>query len=84
MLLVAALCLAVTSVLLAQLGRQCRAVPRSIRVTAWITAATLCLGMSVVLLVPFAAWSIAVGVTWTTDLHSTACHDARSALVPAG
>ncbi len=64
-LLVAALCLAVTTVLLAQLGRQTHAVPRWILATAWATAATLCLGVSVVLLVPFAAWVIAFGIVWS-------------------
>jgi hypothetical protein len=64
-LVVAALCLAVTTVLLASLGRQHGAVPRWINATAWVTAGTLCLGASVVLLVPFAAWAIALGATWT-------------------
>lgn len=64
-LLVAALCLAVTTVLLARLGRQNRAVPRWIMATAWVTAATLCLGVSVGLLLPLAAWAIALGVVWS-------------------
>lgn len=64
-LLVAALCLAVTTVLVARLGRQNLAVPRWIMATAWVTAATLCLGVSVGLLMPFAAWAIAVGVVWS-------------------
>lgn len=64
-LLVAALCLAVTTVLLARLGRQNRAVPRWVMATAWVTAATLCLGVSVGLLLPFAAWAIALGVVWS-------------------
>lgn len=66
-LLVAALCLAVTTVLLARLGRQNRAVPRWIVATAWGTAATLCLGASVGLLMPFAAWAIALGLAWTAE-----------------
>jgi len=64
-LLVAALGLAVTTVLIARLGRQNNAVPRWIMASAWITAATLCLGVSVGLLLPFAAWAIAVGVVWS-------------------
>ena len=67
MLLVAALCLAFTTVLLARLGRQNLAVPRRISATAWGTAATLCLGVSVVLLVPFAAWAVALGLTWSVQ-----------------
>lgn len=66
-LLVAALSLAVTTVLLARLGRQNLAVPRWINVTAWATAATLCLGVSVVLLMPFAVWAIALGLAWSVD-----------------
>lgn len=66
-LLVAALCLALTTVLVARLGRQTDAVPRWIMVTAWATAATLLLGVTVALLVPFAAWAIALGVVWTAD-----------------
>lgn len=65
MLLVAALCLALTTVLLARLGRQNHAVPRWISVTAWAAAATLCLGVSVGLLMPFALWAIALGLTWS-------------------
>jgi hypothetical protein len=64
-LLVAALCLAATTVLIARLGRQNLAVPRWIMATAWVTAATLGLGVSVGLLLPFAAWSIAVGLAWS-------------------
>lgn len=64
-LLVAALCLAVTTVLIARLGRQNLAVPRWIMATAWVTAATLGLGVSVGLLLPFAAWAIAVGLAWS-------------------
>ena len=64
MLLVAALCLAVTTVLFARLGRQNGAVPRWIAATAWGIAATLCLGVSVALLLPFGAWAIALGLTW--------------------
>lgn len=63
-LLVAALCLALTTVLVARLGRQARAVPSWIAATAWATAAMLLLGVTVVLLVPFAAWAIAVGLAW--------------------
>lgn len=66
MLLVAALCLAVTTVLLAQLGRQDGAISRWIAATAWGIAATLCLGVSVVLLLPFGAWAIALGLLWRT------------------
>jgi hypothetical protein len=64
-LLVAALCLAVTTVLLARLGRLNAAVPTWISTAAWATAGTLCLGVSVVLLLPFAAWAIALGVVWS-------------------
>lgn len=64
-LLVAALCLALTTVLVARLGRHTDAVPRWIMVTAWATAAMLLLGVTVALLVPFAAWAIALGVVWT-------------------
>ena len=64
-LLVAALCLALTTVLLARLGRQNLAVPRWIGATAWATAATLCLGVTVGLLIPFAGWAIAVGLVWS-------------------
>lgn len=67
MLLVAALSLAVTTVLLARLGRAHGSVPRWVALAAWVTAATLCLGVSVVLLVPFAAWAIALGVTWRCE-----------------
>lgn len=67
MLLVAALCLALTTVLLARLGRQNLAVPRWISATAWITGATLCLGVSVGLLIPFAAWAIALGLAWSLE-----------------
>ncbi len=63
-LLVAAICLAVTTVLIAQVGRQNLTVPRWIMATAWVTAFTLCLGVSVGLLMPFAAWAIAVGIVW--------------------
>lgn len=65
-LLVAALCLAVTTVLLARLGRLNAAVPTWISTTAWATAATLCLGITVALLLPFAAWAIALGVVWSS------------------
>ena len=65
MLLVAALCLALTTVLFPRLGRQNLAVPRWISVTAWAAAATLCLGVSVGLLMPFALWAIALGFTWS-------------------
>jgi hypothetical protein len=64
-LLVAALCLAVTTVLVARLGRMNAAVPAWINTTAWATAGTLCLGISVVLLLPFAAWAIALGFAWS-------------------
>lgn len=64
-LLVAALGLALTTVLLARLGRQNLAVPRWISATAWATAVTLCLGVSVGLLLPFAAWAIALGLAWS-------------------
>lgn len=67
-LLVAALCLAVTSVLLARLGRRSQALPGWVLITSWATAATLCLGVSVVLLVPFAAWVIAMGLVWSARL----------------
>jgi len=71
LLLVAALCLAVTTVLLARLGRQNLAVPRWIMTTAWVTAATLCLGVSVGLLLPFAPWAIAVGLLWSVPRTPT-------------
>jgi hypothetical protein len=71
-LLVAALCLAVTTVLLARLGRQNRVVPPWIMGTAWVTAATLCLGVSVGLLMPFAAWAIALGLAWRSEVSSPA------------
>jgi hypothetical protein len=67
MLLVAALCLAPTVVLLARLGRQAHAIPPWISATAWVAAATLALGVSVVLLVPFAAWVIAFGLAWSSE-----------------
>jgi hypothetical protein len=35
--------------------------------TAWATAVTLALGVTVVLLVPFGAWAIAVGLVWTSE-----------------
>lgn len=66
MLVVAALCLALTTVLLAGLGRQNLAIPRWISAAAWVTAATLCLGVSVGLLMPFALWAIALGLTWSS------------------
>jgi hypothetical protein len=66
-LLVAALCLALTTLLIARLGRRSGAVPRWIVVTAWATAVTLALGVTVVLLVPFGAWAIAVGLVWTSE-----------------
>lgn len=64
-LLVGALCLGLTGVLLARLGRNSNAVPRRLGVAAWVVAATNCLGVTVVLLVPFAAWSIALGLVWS-------------------
>ena len=67
MLLVAALSLACATVLLARLGRRVAAVPGWIVATAWATAVTLCLGVSVALLVPFAAWVIALGLAWRTS-----------------
>jgi hypothetical protein len=66
-LLVAALCLALATLLIARLGRRSGAVPRWIVVTAWATAVTLALGVTVVLLVPFGAWAIAVGLVWTSE-----------------
>jgi len=63
-LFVAAIPLAVTVVLLARLGAGQGSVPRWVVVTAWVTAALLLLGASVGLLMPFAAWSIALGLTW--------------------
>lgn len=66
-LLVAALWLALTTVLLARIGRQSDAIPRWVTGAAWATAATLVLGVSVVLLVPFAAWAIATGLVWTAE-----------------
>jgi hypothetical protein len=82
-LLVAALCLALTAVLLARLGRHSGAVPRWIHATAWATAATLLLGVSVALLVPFAAWAIALGIAWRshgspTPATSTPVTEGRS------
>jgi hypothetical protein len=67
LLLVAALCLALTTVLLARLGRHGGAVPRWVTTTAWATAVTLLLGVSVALLVPFAAWAIALGLAWRSE-----------------
>jgi len=64
LVLVAALCLAVATVLVARLGRESGAVPRWVSATAWATAATLVLGVSVGLLMPFAAWAIALGIAW--------------------
>jgi len=64
MLLVAALCLACATVLLARLGRQSGVLPRWITATAWATAVTLCLGASVVLLLPFGLWAIVCGLVW--------------------
>lgn len=66
-LLVAALCLALTTILLARLGRHGGAVPRWITMTAWATAATLVLGVTVGLLMPFAAWAIALALVWTGE-----------------
>lgn len=66
-LFVAALCLAATTVLVARLGRQNLAVPRWINATGWATAATLCLGVSVGLLLPFAMWVTALGLTWSVE-----------------
>jgi hypothetical protein len=68
MLLVAALGLACAAVLLARLGRRIGAVPGWITATAWAAAVTLCLGVSVGLLVPFAAWVIALGLAWRTPV----------------
>jgi hypothetical protein len=70
-LLVAGLCLALTTVLLARLGRQNLAIPRWISAAAWATAATLCLGVSIVLLTPFAAWAIALGLAWSLPPSQT-------------
>jgi hypothetical protein len=67
MLLVAALCLAVTTVLLARLGRQSGTLPRWMHALAWVTALTLCLGVTVVMLLPFAAWAIAFGSAWSSS-----------------
>jgi hypothetical protein len=66
-LLVAALCLALTAILLARLGRQSAAVPSWVTATAWATAVTLVLGLSIALLVPFAAWAIALGIVWRNE-----------------
>lgn len=66
-LLVAALPLAATAVLLARLGRQEGAVPRWIGIAAWVAAVGLLLGASVALLLPFAAWAVALGLTWQID-----------------
>jgi hypothetical protein len=75
--------LALTAVLLARLGRHSGAVPRWIHATAWATAATLLLGVSVALLVPFAAWAIALGIAWRshgspTPATSTPVTEGRS------
>lgn len=49
------------------LGRENLAVPRWISATAWATAATLCLGVSVGLLIPFAGWAVALGLVWSLE-----------------
>jgi hypothetical protein len=67
MLFVAVLPLAAMAVLLARLGRQQGALPRWISITAWIVAAGLLLGVSVGLLLPFAAWAVALALTWKSD-----------------
>jgi hypothetical protein len=63
-LLVAALPLGATTVLLARLGRRSGALPRWMVWSAWISALLLVLGVSVVLLVPVAAWVLALLWTW--------------------
>jgi hypothetical protein len=64
MLMVAALLLGATAVLLAVLGRRRGAVGSWIVAAAWVTAVCSLLGFSVVLLLPFAVWAIAVAAVW--------------------
>lgn len=66
-LFVAMIAVALTTVLLARLGRATGAVPQWIVTTAWMTAGTLLLGASVVLLFPFGVWIIATGMTWRRE-----------------
>jgi len=63
-LFVAALPLAVTTVLIARVGRASNAVPGWIAGTGWLVFACLLLGITVALLVPFGAWAIALGLKW--------------------
>lgn len=63
-LFVAVIPLAIAVVLIGQIGKRCRILPRWVSITAWITALLLLLGWSVGLLMPFAFWSIALGLTW--------------------
>jgi hypothetical protein len=63
----AAVCLAVTSVLLARVGATDGAVPRWIRITSWVVAATLWFRVTVAFLIPFAAWAVAVGLVWSAN-----------------
>lgn len=69
-LFVAVIPLAIAVVLIGQIGKRVGVLPRWMSVTAWMIAVLLFLGWSVGLLLPFALWSIALGLTWknsTTD-----------------
>jgi hypothetical protein len=73
-LFVAVLPLAITVILIGQIGKRCRILPRWVSVTAWITAVFLLLGWSVAVLGVFGLWSIALGLTWkhpTTEKTSS-------------
>lgn len=63
-LFVAVLPLAIAVALIGQIGKRTGVLPRWMSVTAWFIAVLLFLGWSVGLLLPFALWSIALGLTW--------------------
>ena len=75
--------LACTAVLLARLGRQNGVVPRWITATAWATAVTLCLGVSVGLLLPFGLWAIVCGLVWRAPPSGRTAHECRRGSTPA-
>lgn len=63
-LFVAVFPLAIAVVVIGQIGRSIGVLPRWMLVTAWIIAVFLILGWTVGPLLPFAFWSIALGLTW--------------------
>ncbi|MEO8363064.1 MAG: hypothetical protein ABI570_01615 [Ilumatobacteraceae bacterium] len=63
-LFVAVVPLAIAVVLIGQIGKRIGVLPRWMSITGWIIAVFLLLGWAVGPLLPFAIWSIALGLTW--------------------